>query len=128
MAEYHLYGALCRAALWDSASFDQRKELVNTLATHYRQLAIWTESCPENFENRTALVGAEMARIEGRWLEAENLYEKAIRSARANGFVHNEALANERAARFYSARGFEKIALAYLRDARYAYLRWEADG
>ena len=37
-------------------------------------------------------------------------YEQAIRSARSNGFVHNEALANELAARFYSARGFGKIA------------------
>ena len=57
-----------------------------------------------------------------------DLYEQAIRSARANGFVHNEALANELAARFYAARGFEKIANAYLRDARYGYLRWGADG
>ena len=60
--------------------------------------------------------------------EAERLYEQAIRSAHANGFVHNEALANELAARFYAARGFEKIAHAYLRDARYCYLRWGADG
>ena len=56
------------------------------------------------------------------------LYEQAIRSARDNGFVHNEALANELAARFYAARGFEKIAHAYLRNARYCYLRWGADG
>ncbi len=51
-----------------------------------------------------------------------------IRSAHANGFVHNEALASELAARFYAARGFEKIANTYLRDARYCYLRWGADG
>ena len=30
--------------------------------------------------------------------------------------------------RFYLARGFEKIAHAYLREARYCYLRWGADG
>ena len=51
-----------------------------------------------------------------------------IRSARANGFVHNEAVANELAARFYAARGFETISDAYLRNARYCYLRWGADG
>ena len=56
------------------------------------------------------------------------LYEHAIRSARANGFVHNEALSYELAALFYAARGFEKIAHTYLRDARDAYLRWGADG
>jgi PAS domain S-box-containing protein len=54
------------------------------------------------------------------------LYEQAVRSAHANGFVHNEALANELAARFYLARGFEKIAYAYLQDARYCCLRWGA--
>ena len=82
------------------------------LAAHHEQLEVWAENCPENFENRAALVGAEIARIEGRELDAERLYEQAIRSARANGFVHNEALANELAARFYAARGFETIAHA----------------
>ena len=56
------------------------------------------------------------------------LYEQAIRSARANGFVHNEALAYELAARFYAARGFEEIAHLYLGNARQGYLRWGADG
>ena len=41
------------------------------------------------------------------------LYEQAIQSARENGFVQNEALAHEVAARFYAARGFETIAQAY---------------
>jgi len=79
---------------------------------------------PDNFETRAALVSAEIARIEGRELEAEHFYERAIRAAHANGFIHNEALANELAARFYAARGFEKIAHTYLQDARYCYLRW----
>ncbi len=61
-------------------------------------------------------------------LDAEHLYEQAIRSARANGFIHNEALGHELAARFYAARGFETTAQAYLRNARYGYLRWGADG
>ena len=73
-------------------------------------------------------MGAEIARIEGCDVEAMRLYEQAIRSARANGFVHNETLANELAARFYAARGFEKIAHAYLQDARYCYRRWGAAG
>ena len=97
------------------------------LAAHHRQLEVWAANCPENFENRAALVGAEIARLEGRELDAEHLYEKAIRSAHANGFIHNAALAYELAARFYAARGFEKIADAYLQEARYGYLRWGAE-
>jgi GAF domain-containing protein len=49
-------------------------------------------------------------------------------SAHANGFVHNAALANEVAGRFYAARGFQKIAKAYLEDARCGYVRWGANG
>ena len=83
---------------------------------------------PREFREPCRAGGAEIARVEGRELDAEHLYEQAIRSARANGFIHNEALANELAARFYAARGFEKIARVYLRNARYGYLRWGAEG
>jgi len=127
-AEYHFYGALCQAASCDSASPDRGRQHVEALAAHQRQLEIWAENCPENFETRAALVNAEIARIDGRDVDAMHLYEQAIRSARANGFIHNEALANELASRFYATRGFEKIARAYLQDARYGYLRWGADG
>jgi PAS domain S-box-containing protein len=140
-AEYHLYDALARAALSgpgvpnsgeDSSSKVRlsrtKEEHLRALGEHRKQLALWAENRPENFANRAALVGAEIARIEGRIPDAMDLYEQAIRSARANGFVHHEALANELAARFYAARGFEKIANAYLRDARRCYLRWGADG
>ena len=56
------------------------------------------------------------------------LYEQAIQSARENGFVQNEGVAHEVAARFYAARGFEAIAQMYLRNARNCYERWGALG
>jgi PAS domain S-box-containing protein len=127
-ADYHFYGALSRAAFYDSASPDQRQQHLDALAAHHRRLEVWTASCPENFENRAMLVGAEIARIEGRVLDAEHLYEQAIRSAHVNGFVQNEALSHELAARFYASRGFDQFADLYLRNARYGYLRWGADG
>ena len=127
-AEYHFYGALSRAASCDGETAGERYELLEALAAHHEQLRIWAENCPENFGNRAALVGAEIARLESRELDAERLYEQAIRSARANGFIHNEALAYEVAARFYAGRGFEEFAHVYLQKARYDYQRWGADG
>ena len=127
-AEYYFYSALSHAACCDSIVGDQNASHLEALDAHRRQLAIWAENCPENFENRAALVGAEIARIEGRVLDAEQLYEDAIRSARANGFIQNEALAYELAAAFYAARGFETISRGYLRNACYCYVRWGADG
>jgi predicted ATPase/signal transduction histidine kinase/CheY-like chemotaxis protein len=128
VAEYRFYAALARAAYCNATSGEQRPPHLEALAAHHRQLEIWAHHCPENFANRTALVGAEIARIEGRHLDAERLYEEAIRLAREHGFIQNEGIAGELAARFYAARGFETIAQAYLRNARYCYLRWGADG
>ena len=111
-----------------SAPTDQRQQHRLALSAHHGQLEVWAQNCPDNFRDREALVGAEIARIEGRDVDAMRLYDQAISAARASGFVHNEALANEVAARYYAGRGFEKIANAYLRDARYGYVRWGADG
>ncbi len=44
-----------------------------------------------------------IARLEDRAFDAMQLYEQAIQSAHENGFVQNEALAHEGAARFYLA-------------------------
>jgi PAS domain S-box-containing protein len=127
-AEYYFYAALARAARCDTIPADEWSQHLDTLTAHHRELRIWADLCPENFESRTALVGAEIARIEGRVVDAEMLYEQAIDSAQASGFVHIEALASELAARFYAALGLRRIARMYMRDARYGYLRWGANG
>ena len=114
--------------LCDSPSSDEGRQHLEAMVAHHRQLEAWARHCPENFENRALLVAAEIARIEGRDPDAMRLYEQAIRSARDNGFVNNEALALEIAARFYADRGLDRIARAYLRDARDGYRQWGADG
>ena len=45
---------------------EERTQHLEALAAHHRQLQSWAENCPENFANRAALVGAEIARLEGR--------------------------------------------------------------
>jgi predicted ATPase/signal transduction histidine kinase/CheY-like chemotaxis protein len=128
VAEYHFYAALARAAHCDAIGAEQRPPHLEALAAHHRQLEIWAHHCPENFGTRTALVGAEIARIQGRYLDAEHLYEESIRLAREHGFIQNEAIAAELAARFYAVRRLQTISRAYLRDARHCYLLWGADG
>jgi PAS domain S-box-containing protein len=127
VVEYHFYAALCHAAVHEAASSEDRKYHRVRLTGHLEKLDTWGLHCPENFANRAALVAAELARIEGREVDAERLYERAISSARGADLVHNEAVANELAGRFYLARGFERIANAYFREARDCYLRWGAD-
>jgi PAS domain S-box-containing protein len=128
LPEYHFYAALGRAARCDTAAAEERPKHLEALVSHLKQIAVWADNCPATFANRAALIGAELARLEGRELDAERLYEAAIHSAREHGFVQNEGLSHELAARFYAARGFETIAHAYLRNARHCYLRWGALG
>lgn len=127
-AEYHFYAALARAALCDAVPVGARARHRKILATHQRRLQEWAENCPENFASRAALVGAEIARLKGRWYVAERLYEQAIQSARDNGLVHDEALACELAARHYAGRGLQINSHAHLRGARHCYMAWGAHG
>src|SRR4029077_13956679 len=116
------------AACYGKASVDEQRGWHERLTEHQEQLREWAENYQPTFGDKHALVSAELARIEGRPVDAMRLYEEAIRVARENGFVQNEGLAYEVAARFYMALGLETIADAYLRNARHCYLRWGADG
>ncbi|MEX3773105.1 AAA family ATPase [Pseudomonas sp. MYb118] len=127
-AEYYFFDALTRARWCDSLEIGERAPHLSAMAAAHQQLNTWAQQCPENFASRAALVEAEIARVEGRMIEAELLFEQAIHSAQKSGFIHIEALANELAARFYAARGLGKVASVYMQDARYGYLRWGADG
>ena len=126
-AEYHFFAALARAGWCRSHPVEQLPQHLHALTVHHDQLRVWAELCPENFAGHTALVGAEIARIKGRVVDAEMLYEQAIRAAQQSGFAHVEALSNELASRFYAARGLASIARTYMQDAHYGYLRWGAN-
>jgi signal transduction histidine kinase len=122
---YYLHALVLAAGHPQSA--EERRETLQTLSEYNRKLGFWAEHCPANFQSKHALVSAEIARLTGDELSAEQLYEEAIRSARENGFVHWEGIANELAAGFHRERGIETIATAYLREALHCYARWGAD-
>jgi signal transduction histidine kinase len=127
-AEYAFYSALASAAHHDGAPETERPALCEAVATHHAELAVWAEHCPDNFRDRAALAGAELARLRGESDRAIELYEQAIRAARKHGFVQNEAIAYEVAARFHRARGQALIADAYAAEAHTRYVRWGAEG
>ena len=128
LLDYFYYTALTVAALYENASADEQTGWRDLLTAHQEQLREWAETYKQTFADKHALVSAEIARLEGRGDDAMHLYEEAIQAARENGFVQNEGLAHEVAARYYAARGFGTIAHAYLRNARYCYHRWGAFG
>jgi len=128
MLDYFYYTALTVAALYENATTDEQNGWRDLLTEHCEQLREWANNYPPTFGDKYVLVSAELARIEGRDVDAMRLYEETIRAARENGFAQNEGVANELAGQFYLKRGIEKVAHYYLRDARYCYLRWGALG
>jgi PAS domain S-box-containing protein len=126
LLDYHYYAALAVAALYRGAA--SAGEQRDVLTAHLEQLREWSQNGSATFRDRFELVAAEIARIEGRDLVAMQLYEQATRSARENGFVQSEGIANELAGRFYLERGLETNGNAHLRNARACFAQWGADG
>ena len=85
-AEYHFYAGLAQTASSNVVPAPESAPYLETLAAHYRHLEIWAQHCPENFEDRRALLAAEIARLEGRALDAERLYEDAVRNGARERF------------------------------------------
>lgn len=123
---FYYFHALTVAAALDGLPPALRSAELATLRRRAELLESWAALCPENFAHAHALVAAELARVEGQNERAAELYEGAVRTARASAFVHHEAIALEAASRFYRARGFGLVATAYLREARACYVRWGA--
>ena len=124
-ADFHFFGALCLAACYSTAVVNQSGRL-EPLYAHHSQLKAWEANCPANFEHRSALVAAEIARIEGHKTEAMSLYERSVRVAEANGYLHHKALACELAGYFYEAQRLEELAQMHLKDAHHQYSQWGA--
>lgn len=126
--EFYYFSSLTLAACYAEASTDRKQRLMQVLNEYIDQMEIWAVNCPTTFQNRFALVSAERARVEGRDNDAIPLYEAAIRSARENGFIQNEALAYELASKFWLAKGFDDFAQTYMIKSHQRYTRWQALG
>ncbi len=120
------YDALAQAAAYHTLEPERQQLARERIAGHLRQLARWAEFCPANFAHKYALVQAELHRIEGRVEQALDAYDDAIRLTKSAGFLSEEALANECAAKFWLRKGKPHLASVYMRNAHHCYQLWGA--
>ncbi|AFZ55979.1 AAA family ATPase [Anabaena cylindrica FACHB-243] len=124
---YHnFYFSLAALAEYQTCDINQQIELMEQVDKNQESMKIWTNHCPANFQHKYDLVAAEKARVLGQNWQAEELYEKAIQGAKKYEFIHEEALAYERAAEFYLQLGREEIGQLYLKNAHHCYTHWGA--
>ena len=120
---YRFHAALAYAA----AAADKLMGLdaaLQQLDSSLRFLQRWTQTAPFTFGHKADAVQAERAALTGQpWLALE-LFELALRGARKQGFVHEEALIAARVCRRHHllsmAEGFEQLAAK-------AYATWGAN-
>ncbi|MEH2368587.1 ATP-binding sensor histidine kinase [Nostoc sp.] len=123
---YHIYYPLSLAAAYAKADIATQGVYYQQIQEHQQLLEKWAKTCPDNFLHKYQLISAELARLSGDRILAADLYDKAIALAKANGYIQEEALANELAAKFYLDWGRERIAGDYIIEAYYGYARWGA--
>lgn len=123
--EYHFYHSLTVLAIYPKLSEEEKTKYCKALQISMDFVKHCSEQCETNFLTFHYLLEAEMARISGQ-LEAIDLYDKAIASAKENEYTQNMALGNELAARFWLRKGKEEFAQIYLKKAHYAYQQWGA--
>ena len=126
VSNYNFYYSLILAALHPSVSPEEQQEYWTQIEANQAQMKNWANNCPENFLHKYLLVAAEMTRISGKWYEASDLYDRAIKLAKENEFIQDEALANELAAKFWFAQGKHDFAQIYLKKAYQGYQIWGA--
>ena len=120
------YSTLTLLAVYPSQDKAQQSIIIEKVSAYQRQMLYYRDNCPENYENKYFLIEAEKASVLGEYLQAEEFYEKAIQGAKNYQYIHEEALAYERAAEFYLALEREEIGQFYLRNSHHCYIRWGA--
>jgi serine phosphatase RsbU (regulator of sigma subunit) len=126
VAEHALYRSLARAALLADAPDAERAAGLELLRKEEETFRMWAEASPSNHSHRHALVAAEIAALAGEQDRAIDLYDRAIRLARENGFIQYEALGNELAAKFHLRKQRVQVARAYMQEAWHGYRHWGA--
>ena len=124
---YLLYQSLALIALLPKmTTASARWRALRTVRRNQGRLRTWSRHAPDNYRHKRLLVEAELARLRGRVVQAEQAYEQAIALARRHGALPDDALANELAGEFELARGRATAGRAYLAEARDAYRQWGA--
>lgn len=123
---FHFYAALTHLAVLKDRSEPEQAEILVQVNIHQSTIHQWAKNAPMNYLHKWHLIEAQKQQILGNRAAAIEHYDRAIALAKEHQFVHEEALANELATKFYLDWGKAKIAQAYAFEAYYCYRRWGA--
>jgi len=127
MSEWEFFTGIAIIEVLPLCNKEDKKKLLKTFSNSVRWMKIWAKDCPENFGGMLKLLYAEQEAAANNYEKALKLAEEAIDLFHTNGFVHLEALSNQRVGHWSLKRGYSQIAEKYIRNANYLYRSWGAN-
>ena len=121
------YRSLALLAVYGQVPDREKEEILTQVHEHQDTLEKLARCAPPNYLHKYHLVEAERMRVlEGEPDTIMHHYDQAIALARESEFIHEEALANELAARYLLNQGQNVAAGSYLRSSMEKYEAWGA--
>lgn len=123
-----IYSALSKLSLYPTLAPQDQEDALDIVDHSLQLMKIWSQSAPSTFQHMYDIIRAEKARVFNETDKALYHYEQAIKGAHKVGFIHDEALAYELAARFWLEKGNDNIATLHMKEACNCYQKWGAKG
>ncbi|KOA20074.1 autoinducer 2 sensor kinase/phosphatase LuxQ [Clostridium homopropionicum DSM 5847] len=121
----NFYSALINLKFMSISSEKTKKRLYSGKAKYFlKKVKSFYKDAPENNENKYYLIKAEEARIYGNYELAIQYFNMSIKSAGKNGFLQEEALGNELAAKMLYSLGRSHDASKYAQAGIACYTKW----
>jgi PAS domain S-box-containing protein len=124
--QHNFYYSLSILSSCPFSNSSESKKLLEKVISNQKKMKAWSSQSPANFQHKYELIEAEKARVLKKNARAMDYYDLAIRGARKQGFIHEEAIACEQAAEFYFSINREEIGQLYLKNAHHCYAHWGA--
>ena len=123
---FHFYESLILLANLNTLKSVDINSSKKRIKANQVKLKKWSKDNPANFENKYLLIQAELEKLKGNVLKADNLYEKSIHIAQKEGFILEQALANELAGTFWLSLNKQIFAQVFISQAYKLYNIWGA--
>ena len=105
-----------------------REAHLEKVKANQQKLGHWAVQNPASIAHKHQLIEAELAStMHDRSLNTIESYQKSIALAQQSGFLHEEAIANERLAEYLLSNNQPDIAKVYLTRAFHLYQQWGAE-
>ncbi|TRY33200.1 diguanylate cyclase domain-containing protein [Aliiglaciecola sp. M165] len=126
LVRYYLVANLTLAEQYHNMSESQQADTLDRMQKDLMRMSRWADNCEANFRHLFYLMSAEIEQVSGKLHRALDLFDKSIELAQKHGFLRDEAIASERAARLLIGSGKWRSAEGYLRGAYRIFDRWGA--